>query len=98
MLEVKKAISDLQQGKIEAESLANFKTQTITDRQKNLRSNGFWMRYISNQSTPFKPVELDKHDDLINSISKQDLMDFANEYLQTDTYVYATLKPEKESD
>ncbi len=92
--EVKTAITNAKNGDIDPISLSNFKTQAITAREKSLRSNPFWLRHIGNHFTPSVPLPMHEHDDLINSISMEDLAAFTQQYLETDTFIYATLKPE----
>lgn len=82
------------EGKIDNQLLENFKTQTKTNRHKNLLENWFWLDYILYQYTPFVPMPVEDHDLLVDGLTLDMLKQAAKKYLSTDNRVYATLKPD----
>lgn len=92
--EVDQIFDDLKGGNVTAVELENIKTQVLTQRTKSLKTNEFWLSYITNHFTLNKPLELDKQESLVESISVKEIVDFAQDALNTDTYVFATLTPE----
>ncbi len=94
--EVNAIFAQFIEGDIDSQSLENFKTERLTNREKRLKENGFWMGYMGNHYTPFTPLPIGEYESLINSIDLDMLKAAAKQYLQTDNKVFATLKPSKE--
>lgn len=93
-LEVEAIFAEFVAGDIDEQSLANYQTRLITQRQKQLKENGFWIERIMNPMLPYTNISLADYEPLVNSLTKQMLVDAAGEYLMREDKYIATLLPE----
>lgn len=91
--EVEQIFTQFIDGDIPEQALENFKTQRLLSRQRNLKENGFWVRYIMNSLSPYPPVALTDFAPLINSIEMEDLQKAAALYLNKEAGYFATMTP-----
>jgi zinc protease len=94
--EVNAVFANFIAGDIDEQQIDNFKVQAKTNRDKNRKENGFWLNYMLNHYTPFMPLPIDDYNDLVDSVSLENVKQAAKQYLVTDNRLFATLKPEVE--
>ncbi len=92
--EVNLIFDSIKDGNVSEPELKNIKTQILTQRTNRLKTNEFWVSFIASHYTLNKPLQLNKQENLVQSISVENVVEFAQEALTTDTYVFATLTPE----
>ncbi|MCQ2283577.1 MAG: insulinase family protein [Bacteroidales bacterium] len=91
-----KILKDLQKKGPDDESLEKVKKQLIATRAKNIQTNDFWLNYIENKSLYGDDMNaVNEYNDLVNSITKEDIVKFMQTYFKLDTYTRVDLKPEK---
>lgn len=91
---VEQVFSEFIAGNIEANSLDNYKTRLLTNREKQLKENGFWMNRLMTNALPYQTVPLDEYPALVQSIELDDVVDAAQQYLVHNNRYFATLRPE----
>ena len=94
--EVKQVFAQFMQGNIEQSSIDNFKTRMLTNRQKQLKENGFWQNYLIDRLLPYTFITLDEFEPLVNGLQKDMLIDAAKEHLNRKDKYIAILVPEDE--
>lgn len=92
--EVNKVFAKFVEGDIDEQLVENFKTQAKISRQKSLKENGFWLSYILNHYSPYRPLALAEYDALVESIDFEQVQNVAKKYLTSQNRLYASLKPE----
>ena len=80
------------------EDLNKVKANWIKNNQKNIKTNTYWLSYLSNaQLNGDNPEDIFTQEERINAITVQDIQNAANKYLDTNNYIQVVLYPEKKS-
>lgn len=91
-----KILKDFQKKGPDAKSLEKVKKQLISTREKNIQTNRFWLNYILGKCQNGGDMNaVNEYNDLVNSITKKDMINFMNTYFKVDNYVRVDLVPEK---
>jgi zinc protease len=78
------------------EDLNKVKTNWIKNNQKNIKTNTYWLSYLSNaQLNGENSEDIFTQEERINAITVQDIQEAANKYLDTKNYIQVVLYPEK---
>ncbi len=79
------------------EDLIKAKEKLLRERETNLRENKFWLSALSNgylyKDGDFK--DFNNYDDLVNQLSKEDIIKATKQYFDFNNYFEVSLKPEK---
>ena len=68
----------------------------IKKRETDLETNGFWLNHISNNVFYGENFEnLDSYANEVNSITIQDIIEFAQKYIHLDHYTRVDMYPER---
>lgn len=90
-----KILKDLQKKGPKDEILEKVKKQLISTREKNIQTNNFWLSYINGKALMEEDMNaVNEYNNLVNSITKQDIINFMKTYFKLDTYTRVDLKPE----
>jgi len=96
---VKEEVKDLSEN---GPSDENFKKVTETQRrtrESNLEKNRFWLRTLSSYAKTGRDFkEINTYNDLIENLTKDDIREAANDYLDLDKAIILTVKPEKQEE
>ena len=77
-------------------TLAKVKKQLISTREKNIQTNSFWRSYIQGKVLYGDDMNaVNEYADMVNSVTKKDLVNFMKKYFNYDNYTRVDLKPEK---
>ena len=91
-----KILKDVAKKGPKEEALSKVKKQLIATREKNIQTNNFWMSYISNKALYGDDMNaVNEYAELVNSITKEDIMNFMKTYFNFDNYTRVDLRPEK---
>lgn len=91
-----KILQNFQKKGPKEETFAKVKQQMIKKRETDLETNSFWLNHISNKifyGENFK--NLDSYANEVNSITIQDIIEFAQKYIHLDHYTRVDMYPEK---
>ena len=88
-------LKDVQKKGADKKTLSKVKKQMIATREKNIQTNNFWLSYINGKVVYNDDMNaVNEYADMVNSISKKDLVNFMKKYFKTDSYTRVDLKPE----
>ncbi|MFW8590546.1 M16 family metallopeptidase [Glaciecola sp. 2405UD65-10] len=93
--EVKAIFAEFMAGEIDPQSIENSKTRMLTERQKRLKENGFWLYRLLSEVQPYQSVPLSEYSTLVESITLDDVHKAAKRYLNRENKYLATLVPEE---
>lgn len=93
--EVNAVFAEFIAGNIDPQSIENNKTRMLTERQKRLKENGFWLYRLLSEVQPYKTVSLSEYTALVESITLDDVHKAAKQYLNREDKYFATLVPEE---
>ena len=89
-------LKDVQKKGADKKTLSKVKKQMIATREKNIQTNNFWLSYINGKVVYNDDMNaVNEYADMVNSITKKDLVNFMKKYFKTDSYTRVDLKPEK---
>lgn len=89
-----KIIKDLKKKGPKDEILEKVKKQLIATREKNIQTNNFWLSYLNTKAFYGDNMsDVNDYANLVNSITKEDIVNFLNTYISTDHYTRVDLKP-----
>lgn len=90
-----KILNDFKVKGPDKKTLALVKKQMVSTRAKNIQTNRFWLSYISGRvfqgETLTNPSE---YDEMVNSITKKDMVEFMKKYFKPEIYTRADMHPE----
>ncbi len=90
-----KILQDFSKKGPKAKDLEQVKTQLISTREKNIQTNKFWLNYLNSIVLNRRDVnDVNEYNDVVNSITKKDMINFMKSYFDIDSYVRVDLKPE----
>ncbi len=70
------------------------KKQMISTRAKNIQTNRFWLSYISGKVNQDEPIIApSEYDNIVNSITKKDMVEFMKKYFKPEIYTRADMHP-----
>ena len=76
-------------------NLNKAKQQLLKAHETELRENKYWIKAMkSYEFNGISTKEFNKTDDIINSLTKEDIQKAAKKYLNTDNYIRVSLRPE----
>lgn len=88
-------LKDIQKKGADKKTLSKVKKQLIATREKNIQTNNFWLSYINGKVLYNDDMNaVNEYADMVNSISKKDIVNFMKKYFKTDSYTRVDLKPE----
>lgn len=88
-------LKDVQKKGADKKTLSKVKKQLIATREKNIQTNNFWLSYINGKVLYNDDMNaVNEYADMVNSISKKDIVNFMKKYFKTDSYTRVDLKPE----
>lgn len=88
-------LKDIQKKGADKKTLSKVKKQLIATREKNIQTNNFWLSYINGKVLYNDDMNaVNEYADMVNSISKKDIVNFMKKYFKTDGYTRVDLKPE----
>lgn len=91
-----KILQDVAKKGPDKKTLAKVKTQMIATREKGMQNNSFWMNYINGKVFYNDDMNaVNEYNDMVNSITKKDVINFMNTYFKYDQYTRVDLLPEK---
>ena len=71
------------------------KKQMISTRAKNIQTNRFWLSYISGKINQDEPIIApSEYDNIVNSITKKEMVEFMKKYFKPEIYTRADMHPE----
>lgn len=77
------------------ETLQKVQTQLISTREKDVQTNKFWLGYINGKNFTGDDMNaVNQYNDLVNSITKKDIINFMKTYFKMDQYTRVDLYPE----
>src|SRR5690606_11967345 len=77
------------------EDLTKFKSETQRSRETGLKTNGFWLSYLSGKYQRNEDIgQLNKFNKLLNGVKTKHVKDVAKKYLTTDNFIELILMPE----
>lgn len=89
-------LQDVQKKGPDKKILANVQKQLISTREKNIQSNEFWLSYINGKVFYEDDMNaVNEYANLVNSITKKDIVNFMKTYFKFDQYTRVDLLPEK---
>lgn len=89
-------LQDVQKKGPDKKILANVQKQLISTREKNLQTNEFWLSYINGKVLNEDDMNaVNEYANMVNSITKKDIVNFMNKYFKYDQYIRVDLLPEK---
>jgi zinc protease len=95
---VKEEIKDLQTNGPSEENFNKIRETQRRTRESNLEKNRFWMNTLTEYYSENKDLkEIKAYENLIETITKEDIQKAANQYLDLDKAIIVTVKPEKET-
>lgn len=95
---VKEEIKSLQKDGPSEENFKKIRETQRRSRESDLEKNRFWINTLVDYYSEDKDLkEIKAYDGLIESITKDDIKNAANQYLQLDKAIIVTVKPEKEA-
>lgn len=94
--EIHKVIENLKVNQTEDKYVENYITQKLKNRETKLTTNAFWKSYLLwDAETDYQQLGLNEFVSLVESISKQTVLDAANHYLNIEDSLTAILLPEQ---
>lgn len=95
---VKEEIKSLQTNGPSDENFNKIRETQRRTRESNLEKNNFWMRTLSSYYRTGRDLgEINKYDELIDNITKEDIQKAAKQFLDLDKAIIVTVKPEKDA-
>lgn len=92
----KDVIAELKSGKFDDTYLEKVKAILSREYETNLKENWFWMSSINQYSNYGEPIEnIYLTTKLIDNLTKKDIVDYANKYLDMNSYKEFLLMPEE---
>lgn len=89
-------LQDVQKKGPDKKILAKVQKQMIATREKNIQTNNFWLNYISGKMLYNDDLNaVNEYANLVNSITKKDIVNFMKTYFKFDQYSRVDLLPEK---
>ncbi len=92
-----KILTDFQKKGPDAKTLEKVKKQLISTREKNIQTNNFWLNYINGKLYNGDDLTaVNRYNDLVNSVTKKDIVNFMKKYYKLDQYIRVDLYPENQ--
>ena len=89
-----KILNDFKAKGPDKKTLELVKKQMISTRAKNIQTNRFWMNYISGKVIQDEPIIApSEYDNIINSVSKKEMVEFMKMYFKPEIYTRADMHP-----
>jgi len=89
-----KILNDFKKKGPDNKTMALVKKQMLSTRAKNIQTNRFWLSYISGKIINNEPMtNPSEYDDMVNSITKKDMIEFMKKYFKPEIYTRADMHP-----
>ena len=89
-----KILNDFKAKGPDKKSMELIKKQMLSTRAKNIQTNRFWLGYISGKVTQDEPiVNPSEYDNIVNSITKKEMVEFMKKYFKPEIYTRADMHP-----
>lgn len=89
-----KILNDFKTKGPDKKTMALVKKQMLSTRAKNIQTNRFWLSYISNRVAQSEPLNNpSEYDEMVNSITKKDMVEFMKKYFKPEIYTRADMHP-----
>ena len=89
-----KILNDFKAKGPDKKTLELVKKQMLSTRAKNIQTNRFWLSYISNKVNQGEElIAPSEYDNIVNSITKKDMVDFMKKYFKPEIYTRADMHP-----
>lgn len=89
-----KILNDFKAKGPDKKTMELIKKQMLSTRAKNIQTNSFWLSYISGkiiQGEVMTPPS--EYDNVVNSVTKKEMVEFMKKYFNTDVYTRADMHP-----
>ncbi len=89
-----KILNDFKKKGPDNKTMELIKKQMLSTRAKNIQTNRFWLSYISNKVNQGEElIAPSEYDNIVNSITKKDMVDFMKKYFKPEIYTRADMHP-----
>ncbi len=89
-----KILNDFKKKGPDSKTMELIKKQMLSTRAKNIQTNRFWLSYISNKVNQGEElIAPSEYDNIVNSITKKDMVDFMKKYFKPEIYTRADMHP-----
>ncbi len=96
IMETRKVIRELKANKMDEKYLINFKEKLHKSRQVNIKENKFWKNYLSSiERFQGNVIALDEYNQLVNSVTLENIQRAAKLYLSAEDNLLAKLLPQE---
>ncbi len=89
-----KILNDFKVKGPDKKTMALVKKQMLSTRAKNIQTNRFWLSYISGKIVNGEElINPSEYDNIVNSVSKKDMVEFMKKYFKPEIYTRADMHP-----